>query len=95
PSKCSGASSVIPCFLHNQSINTPISPVCESREFSGGDMKLEAIVDAQLLLGTGRLDEGIDHACSGVAGLSSSERGTDEAADLSLDVVVVQAVYAV
>ncbi|GJU47855.1 hypothetical protein Tco_1217410 [Tanacetum coccineum] len=36
PSKCSGVSSVIPCFLQNQSINTPISPVCESREFSGG-----------------------------------------------------------
>ncbi|GKG27767.1 hypothetical protein Tco_0406094, partial [Tanacetum coccineum] len=61
----------------------------------GGGTKLEAKADAQLLLGTGRLDEGMDQAGSGVAGLSSSERGTDEAASLSLDVVVVQAVYSV
>ncbi|GKC28531.1 hypothetical protein Tco_1035825, partial [Tanacetum coccineum] len=108
PSKCSDVSSVIPCFLQNQSINTPILPVCESREFSGGDTKLEAIADAQLLLGTGRLDEGMDHAGLGVAGLSSLERAsksdsscistssaTNEAAGLSLDVVVVHVVYSV
>ncbi|GKG20940.1 hypothetical protein Tco_0380741, partial [Tanacetum coccineum] len=58
-------------------INTLISPVCESREFSDGGTKLEAKADAQLLLGTGRIDEGMDYA------------GTDEAAGLSLDVVVV------
>ncbi|GJV29849.1 hypothetical protein Tco_1386297 [Tanacetum coccineum] len=75
--------SVIPCFLPNQSINIPLSPVYESREFSGGGTKLEAKADAQLLLGTGRLDEGIDHA------------GTDEVAGLNLDVVVVQAMYSV
>ncbi|GJT24848.1 hypothetical protein Tco_0894785 [Tanacetum coccineum] len=87
-SKCSGVSFVIPCILHNQSINTPISPVCESREFSDGDTNLEAIADAKLLLGTGILDEGMDHAGSGVAGIN-------EAADLNLDVVIVQAVYVV
>ncbi|GKA80818.1 uncharacterized mitochondrial protein-like protein [Tanacetum coccineum] len=68
----------------NQSINTPISPVYESKEFSSGGTKLEAKADAQLLLGTTRLDEGMDQAGSGVA-------GTVEATELDgLDVVVVR-----
>ncbi|GJR06918.1 hypothetical protein Tco_0529902 [Tanacetum coccineum] len=64
-------------------MNTPISSVYESREFSGGGTKLEAKADSQLLLGTGILDEGIDQAGSGVASLSffrkrSTSSGTDE-----------------
>ncbi|GJX90354.1 hypothetical protein Tco_0343680 [Tanacetum coccineum] len=42
-----------------------------------------------------RLDEGMDQAGSGVASLSSLEKGIDEAKGSNLEVVVVQAVYAV
>ncbi|GJZ70950.1 hypothetical protein Tco_0634801, partial [Tanacetum coccineum] len=36
---------------------------------------VDARADAQLFIGTGRLDDGMDQAGSGVAGLSSSESG--------------------
>nr|GEV41098.1 zinc finger BED domain-containing protein RICESLEEPER 2-like [Tanacetum cinerariifolium] len=56
----------------NQSINIAISPVYASSESSGGREYVDARADAQLFVGTGTSDDGIDHAGSGVAGLSSS-----------------------
>ncbi|GJU87242.1 hypothetical protein Tco_1294788 [Tanacetum coccineum] len=46
-------------------------------------------------MGTGRFDEGMNQAGLGVAGLSSSKRGINEAEGSNLEVVVIQAVYAV
>ncbi|GKE13494.1 hypothetical protein Tco_1417045 [Tanacetum coccineum] len=65
---------------------------------------VDARADAQLFTGTGRSDDGMDQACSGVAddctcssGVVSSSicssLGIDETDGLSLVSVVVQAVY--
>nr|GEU99299.1 retrovirus-related Pol polyprotein from transposon TNT 1-94 [Tanacetum cinerariifolium] len=56
----------------NQSINMAISLVYASSESSGGGEYLDAKADAQLFVGTGTSDDGIDQAGSGVAGRSSS-----------------------
>ncbi|GJR62679.1 hypothetical protein Tco_1504841 [Tanacetum coccineum] len=59
----------------------------------GGSLSTLVVVSVENL--SSRLDEGMDQAGSGFAGLSSLEIGIDEAEGSNLEVVVVQAVYVV
>ncbi|GKD10991.1 hypothetical protein Tco_1190676 [Tanacetum coccineum] len=81
-----------------------MSPVCASNEFSGGGAWVDVRADAQLFTRTGRSDDRMVQAGSGVADdctyssrvVSSSicsSSGIDETDGLSLVSVVIQAIY--